>query len=354
MDKRNNKIAAYNSDDIAIVVSKEMSRITKYNYHSQPTAILLAGQPGAGKTVLSSMLSTMLQNDVYLINADEYRRYHPNYQNLYRQYGADSVQMTGAFSGAVTERLIQEASGHKINLIIEGTGRTTEVPHRTAALLMGKGYQVELAVMATRPELSLCSTLLRFYEMNEGGTVPRATAASAHDHVVDVLPDNLDTLINDPVISKISIWNRELNLLYSNENNDVPPSQVLRSYWCHTWSNEEVENIKAAISLLRRKEQQYCLGQGATIDELEKRIQKVVLSIDTRKAQESANSMRDAMEDMRLQSYQEGKAEGKAEGQYKAQKDTAFRMLSVGTYSLEEISAISGLSLEEIQSMNAN
>ena len=349
MDKRCSNIADYKPDDVERVVVSELDEIEKHNRHSQPTAILLAGQPGACKTGLSSMLVKMFQNNVYLINADEYRRYHPNYQNLYRQYGADSVQMTGAFSGAVTERLIQEASDHKINLIIEGTGRTTEVPHRTAALLMGKGYQVELAVMATRPELSLCSTLLRFYEMNEGGTVPRATAASAHDHVVDVLPDNLDTLINDPAISKIAIWNRELNLLYSNENNDVPPSQVLRSYWCHTWSNEEVENIKAAISLLRQKEQQYCLGQGATIDELEKRIQKVVLSIDTRKAQESANSMRDAI-DMRLQSYQEGKAEG----QYKAQKDTAFRMLSVGTYSLEEISAISGLSLEEIQSMNAN
>ena len=200
--------------------------------------------------------------------------------------------------------------------------------------------------MATRPELSLCSTLLRFYEMNEGGTVPRATAASAHDHVVDVLPGNLDTLINDPVISKIAIWNRELNLLYSNENNDVHPSQVLRSYWCHTWSNEEVENIKAAISLLRRKEQQYSLGQGATIDELEKRIQKITLSIDTEKAQERATSMCDAMEDI----YNEGKAEG----QYETQKATAVRMLSVGTYSLEEISSISGLPLEEIQSMNAN
>lgn len=346
MDKRCSNIADYKPDDVERVVVSELDEIEKHNRHSQPTAILLAGQPGAGKTGLSSMLVKMFQNDVYLINADEYRRYHPNYQNLYRQYGADSVQMTGAFSGAVTERLIQEASGHKINLIIEGTGRTTEVPHRTAALLMGKGYQVELAVMATRPELSLCSTLLRFYEMNEGGTVPRATAASAHDHVVDVLPDNLDTLINDPAISKIAIWNRELNLLYSNENNDVPPSQVLRSYWCHTWSNEEVENIKAAISLLRRKEQQYSLGQGATIDELEKRIQKITLSIDTGKAQERATSMCDAMEDI----YNEGKAEG----QYETQKDTAFRMLSVGTYSLEEISAISGLSLEEIQSMNAN
>ena len=206
MDKRCSNIADYKPDDVERVVVSELDEIEKHNRHSQPTAILLAGQPGAGKTGLSSMLVKMFQNDVYLINADEYRRYHPNYQNLYRQYGADSVQMTGAFSGAVTERLIQEASGHKINLIIEGTGRTTEVPHRTAALLMGKGYQVELAVMATRPELSLCSTLLRFYEMNEGGTVPRATAASAHDHVVDVLPDNLDTLINDPVISKIAIW----------------------------------------------------------------------------------------------------------------------------------------------------
>ena len=346
MDKRCSNIADYKPDDVERVVVSELDEIEKHNRHSQPTAILLAGQPGAGKTGLSSMLVKMFQNDVYLINADEYRLYHPNYQNLYRQYGADSVQMTGAFSGAVTERLIQEASGHKINLIIEGTGRTTEVPHRTAVLLMGKGYQVELAVMATRPELSLCSTLLRFYEMNEGGTVPRATAASAHDHVVDVLPDNLDTLINDPAISKIAIWNRELNLLYSNENNDVPPSQVLRSYWCHTWSNEEVENIKAAISLLRRKEQQYSLGQGATIDELEKRIQKITLSIDTGKAQERATSMCDAMEDI----YNEGKAEG----QYETQKATAVRMLSVGTYSLEEISSISGLPLEEIQSMNAN
>lgn len=60
--------------------------------------------------------------------------------------------------------------------------------------------------------------------------------------------------------------------------------------------------------------------------------------------------MRDAMENMRLQSYEEGKAEG----QYKAQKAIAVRMLSVGTYSLEEISAISGLPLEEIQSMNEN
>ena len=81
-----------------------------------------------------------------------------------------------------------------------------------------------------------------------------------------------------------------------------------------------------------------------------------------KETEEGISVMCKVMEDMRLQSYKEGKAdgiaegkaEGKAEGQYKAQKDTAFRMLSVGTYSLEEISSISGLPLGEIQSMNEN
>lgn len=46
--------------------------------------------------------------------------------------------MTSGFSGAVTERLIHETSERGIHLIIEGTGRTTDVPHRTAELLVKK------------------------------------------------------------------------------------------------------------------------------------------------------------------------------------------------------------------------
>lgn len=102
--------------------------------------------------------------------------------------------------------MIEGLSEQKINMIIEGTGRTTEVPHHTAELLIGQSYGVELAAIAVRPVVSLCSTLLRFYKMNEGGTIPRATAMDAHDHVVAVLPDNLDKLNADPVLSRVTIW----------------------------------------------------------------------------------------------------------------------------------------------------
>ena len=277
-----NHLSDFDRADVDLVVENELNRITRYTRHTNPSAVLLAGQPGAGKTVLSSMLSKARHDDVFFINADEYRRFHPHYQELYELYGSVSVQMTSAFSGAVTEALIHALSDERLHLIIEGTGRTTEVPHRTAELLAGKGYRVELAVIAARPEMSLCSTLLRFYEMNEGGTIPRATAAVAHDHIVDVLPDNLDILRGDAAIAKLTIWDRTPDILYASDRSTENPSEVLRAYWYRPWSDEEYDHTVEIISLLRQKEEQYHLGQTAAIDELAQRVQNAVheLSLD--------------------------------------------------------------------------
>ena len=269
-------LSNFGLSDVEAVVANELNHIAKYERHSNPSAVLLAGQPGAGKTVLSSMLSKALHDDVFFINADEYRRFHPHYQELHRLYGSDAVQMTSAFSGAVTEALIHALSEEKLHLIIEGTGRTVAVPHKTAALLVGKGYRVELAVIAARPEQSLCSTLLRFYEMNEGGTIPRATAAAAHDHIVDVLPDNLDILRNDVAIAKLTIWDRTPSILYASDNSTKNPSDGLRSYWYRPWSDEEYDHIAEIIALLRQKEAQHHLGQAVAIDELAQRVQNAV------------------------------------------------------------------------------
>lgn len=271
-----NSLASFEAHDVEAVVQDEVKlAMSRYQCQASPRAILLAGQPGAGKTELSSMLSSEMAGDVAFINGDDYRRYHPHRRQLYQKFSADSVGMISPFSNSVTEQLIAALARHRLNLIIEGTGRTVEVPKATAERLTAEGYAVEMAVIAARPEISLISTLLRFYQMEERGTIPRATAISAHDSIVAALPGNLDTLVSLPCISRLSIWNRDLQQLFDSNIDTVLPSEVLADYWESPWLPEEIQCARDDIDCLREKERRSQLGQGSAIDELVRRVEAV-------------------------------------------------------------------------------
>lgn len=137
---------------------------------------------------------------------------------------------------------------------------------------------MEIAVIAARPLTSLVSTLLRFYEMNAHGTVPRATAMEAHDHIVEVLPRNLDTLQLCISISQLSIWDRELRQLYCSSLQEEVPSQVLTEYWDRPWEESELQETRAQINELQRKEAVLALGQGTVIQELRARLDEVQMA----------------------------------------------------------------------------
>ena len=48
--------------------------LRRYRQNPHPRGILLAGQPGAGKTGLSDLMISLLDGNAVFINADEYRR----------------------------------------------------------------------------------------------------------------------------------------------------------------------------------------------------------------------------------------------------------------------------------------
>lgn len=266
-------LSAFSEGDVACVVEAETAlALSRFHRPDHPRAVLLAGQPGAGKTRLSSLAVSLMDGNAAFLNADDYRRYHPSYRALYAEYGSDYVTLTGPFSGAVTERLIQRLSDCRLNLVVEGTGRTVEAPKRTAELLAAKGYTVELGVIAARPEVSLCSTLLRFYRMNEGGTIPRSTAVPAHDETVAALPGNLDVLAALHCISRLRIWDRDLNLLHDSLDCTGQPSAALLDYWNCPWTAAELDGVWTQVRNLRRQEASYALGQGAVIEELARRL----------------------------------------------------------------------------------
>lgn len=150
-----------------------------------PKAIILGGQPGAGKSSLITRLKMGQNEKAVVISGDDFRKEHPHFDKLYAEYGDGYVNHTQKFSSQVTERLIDELSREKYNLIIEGTLRTSAVPLMTAELLKNRGYHVELAVMAVPPILSYVGTIERYEKMKEIGTTPRMTTKMQHDNTVN-------------------------------------------------------------------------------------------------------------------------------------------------------------------------
>ena len=179
----------YNFIKSKLIIDKEVS--------NEQIVYVLGGQPGAGKSTLTSRIEEKMRNNIIAINGDDFRSYHPNYKNLVKAYGDDSVLYTQKFSNAITEKLIEDLGNKKYNLIVEGTLRTSEVPLKTSRLLHDKGYNTNLSIVCVKPEFSYLGTLERYQKMKENGLIARATPKESHDNVVANFAENLSKIYSE-------------------------------------------------------------------------------------------------------------------------------------------------------------
>jgi hypothetical protein len=174
-----------------------------------PKGFVLGGQPGAGKSNLVGIIRQELNRNVLIINGDEFRRYHPNFDGIQEQYGIDSPKHTAAFSGHMTERVIEKALREGYNISVEGTFRTTETPMRTLEKMREHGYETAVYIQTAPLEVSWQSTLERYHAMELLGETPRATPKEHHDLVVKLLPQNADAVFLSGKADVFKVYSRE-------------------------------------------------------------------------------------------------------------------------------------------------
>ena len=220
-------------------VLKQMVAPKQLRPAEAPRAILLGGQSGAGKTMLQRMCYNAFKGDVIVINGDEYRALHPRYDDLNRLYGSACVSHTAAWAARMTEECIDLLSRIGYNLVVEGTLRTVEVPLRSATLLRGRGYEVELAVMAVKPEISRLSCEIRFEQMRLAGMAPRATDPAHHDRIVQAIVANLDELEKSDVFSAVRLYTRAGDCIFPDWGKHTSASAALADVLFGSWSFQE-------------------------------------------------------------------------------------------------------------------
>lgn len=243
----------FSHDDFELALRRTVRSLSRGKVaSSNPKAILLGGQSGAGKTTIHRIKQKEFQGNIIIIDGDSYRSQHPNYLALQAKYGKDSVDYTSHFAGKMVEHLIDELSKKSFHLLIEGTLRTTEVPRRTTLFLKSKGYQVSLALIVTKPELSYLSTLIRYEELYAiDPSQARATPKECHDYIVNHLSDNLRELESDKIFDQIQIYQRDKSCVYDSKIDDVPAVAVLQDYLFGKWNKVEEEMLKVGQERLR-------------------------------------------------------------------------------------------------------
>ncbi len=234
----------YTNEELELVFQKILKMyMSSYSSSKNPKVFLLGGQPGAGKSGLENMLN--LEDEYISISGDDYREYHPRFKEINLEYGKEASKYTQQWAGQITEKLIEKLAKEKYNLIIEGTLRTAQLPLKEADRFRKLGYEVELHVLAVKPEKSYLGTLLRYEEMIKWGKIPRMTPKEHHDLVVKNIGDNLEIIYNSKAFDNIKLFDRENNLLYNyKENYDINPKNILENEFNSEWKLEEIKNFR--------------------------------------------------------------------------------------------------------------
>lgn len=186
---------------------------SKISTRQKPLGYVLGGQPGAGKSNLIANIAKQCNNDIVIISADNYRKYHPEYEQLQKIDNTLSVKSTANFAGKMAENILYTALICHYNIVIEGTFRTSETPITTLKLMKNYGYTTCVQIQTCNKDLSWNSCKERYKKMKiVNPKEARITTKESHDIVVQNLSENILKVIQSGLADNLKIYSRSVGL----------------------------------------------------------------------------------------------------------------------------------------------
>ncbi len=179
---------------------------------SEPLAVLTAGQPGSGKSMIVTSMRVQFGNAKAIeINPDEVRPQIPYMRDRIERGDLDIPQAAFSDAGTVASRIMEMSSAESRNIIYDGTLSNSFYAAKTADHLKDQGYRVEVHGMAVAPDLSHAST----YDRREAEilTSPtgfgRGVGDEFHDQAVKGLVQTLGDLQAQNKVDAIVLYDRD-------------------------------------------------------------------------------------------------------------------------------------------------
>lgn len=220
----------------------------------QPQSFVLGGQPGVGKSSMTTSVRERLNKNVIVINGDDFRKYHPDYTKVQKEQGQDAPKHTAEFAGKMTEEILKKAINEKYNIIIEGTFRTSETPIKTLQQFKDNGYETNVLIQTCNQTISWQTCLDRYEKMlQDNPKEARFTDKKHHDLVVQNLAKNIKEVQKSGLVDHMQIFAR---VPVKGKTNEFQQKEIYNSN-----SNKAVNTATINKYLIGEK-RELTLGQG--------------------------------------------------------------------------------------------
>ena len=152
------------------------------NGNQKPIAVILGGQPGAGKSALIATYIAVLRDEyninAVVNNADFYRFCVPGSYRIADEFPESASRVTDPVVKMMRKNLMEESIAQKQSIIIENTLGDTIVVDK---MKQSDVHEIWLALMAVPREESLLSDFERYIKMQETSDIARLVSIEAHD-----------------------------------------------------------------------------------------------------------------------------------------------------------------------------
>ncbi len=120
----------------------------KTGHRDHPTAYIVAGQPGAGKTIMSSVIIEQNNWDIIQSMGDNFRGFHPRYRELMKKYGSYCAYFTMPQADFLSDLTLHKAAEGRYHILQEGSLDHVERTMAMISSLKALGYHIVVMLRA--------------------------------------------------------------------------------------------------------------------------------------------------------------------------------------------------------------
>ncbi|RST19624.1 zeta toxin protein [Streptomyces sp. WAC05374] len=229
--------------------------------HETPTVVFLVGQPDAGKSRVTELVATALNQHGGFVDVDSdlYKPYHPAYAELMAQDDTLMAAYTRADGRAWMAQAEQYVRDHGLHAIIQETSQDAHALEDKMRAYRQAGARIEGLFMGVPQAMSNQGIVNRYFEQladrSQGQLTVQANADESYLGILD-LADRVD---RGALVDLASVYRRgESNPRYTNSLDasggwESPPQlrQALETERTRSWSAAESDGFVATQMRLR-------------------------------------------------------------------------------------------------------